>query len=135
MPAADLARFVAQQAALADRATLEADRALLAEEIAAGRFGALGLDDELLEATREEFLRFAAAEVAPYAQGWHDADELIPMGVVGKLAEMGVFGLTVPEEHGGVGMGKIAMCLVSEVLSGAYIGVGSLGTAPKSRPS
>ncbi len=45
-----------------------------------------------------------------------------------KLAAMGVFGLTVPEEHGGVGMGKIAMCLVSEALSAGYIGVGSLGT-------
>ena len=42
--------------------------------------------------------------------------------------QMGVFGLTVPEEYGGLGMGKTAMCVVSEVLSAAYIGVGSLGT-------
>ena len=39
-----------------------------------------------------------------------------------------MFGLTVGEEHGGSGLGKIAMCVVSEALSGGYIGVGSLGT-------
>ena len=39
-----------------------------------------------------------------------------------------MFGLTVPEEHGGAGMGKAAMCVVSEELSRGYIGVGSLGT-------
>ncbi len=36
--------------------------------------------------------------------------------------------MTLPEEHGGLGMGKTAMCVVSEELSRAYIGVGSLGT-------
>ncbi|MCK8785324.1 acyl-CoA dehydrogenase family protein [Roseomonas sp. NAR14] len=125
-----VARYAATPAlaALSDRAGLEAARRVLATECAEGRFGALALDDEVLEATREQFLRFAAAEVAPYAQGWHDRDELIPIDLVGKLAEMGVFGLTVPEEYGGLGLGKVAMCLVSEALSGAYIGVGSLGT-------
>jgi (2S)-methylsuccinyl-CoA dehydrogenase len=44
------------------------------------------------------------------------------------MADMGVFGLTVPEEFGGLGMGKLAMAVVSEELSRAYIGVGSLGT-------
>ncbi len=42
--------------------------------------------------------------------------------------ELGVFGLTVPEEYGGHAMGKMAMCVVSEELSRGYIGVGSLGT-------
>src|SRR5258705_8176444 len=41
---------------------------------------------------------------------------------------MGVFGLTVPEEFGGSGLGKLAMCVVTEELSRGYIGVGSLGT-------
>lgn len=41
---------------------------------------------------------------------------------------MGVFGLTIPEEFGGLGLGKTSMCVVSEELSRAYIGVGSLGT-------
>lgn len=130
LPAADVARFLSEPAlaALSNPAALAADRAWLADEAAAGRFGALGLNDEVLEATRDQFVRFAAAEVAPHAQQWHRDDQLIPLGLVGKLAELGVFGLTVPEEYGGVGLGKIAMCLVSEALSGAYIGVGSLGT-------
>jgi (2S)-methylsuccinyl-CoA dehydrogenase len=53
---------------------------------------------------------------------------LIPLPVVRQLGEMGVFGMTVPEESGGLGLGKVAMCIVSEALSGGYIGVGSLGT-------
>ncbi len=44
------------------------------------------------------------------------------------MSELGVFGLTVPEEFGGLGLGKEAMCVVSEELSRGYIGVGSLGT-------
>src|SRR5262245_20078650 len=44
------------------------------------------------------------------------------------MGALGVFGLTVPEEFGGSGLGKTAMCVVSEELSRAYIGVGSLGT-------
>ncbi|MCI0756305.1 acyl-CoA dehydrogenase family protein [Teichococcus vastitatis] len=127
---AEIARFAAEPAlaALSARPGLEAARRALAAELAEGRFGALGLDDEVLEATREQFLRFAAAEVAPHAQGWHARDELIPLPLVEKLAAMGVFGLTVPEAFGGLGLGKVATCLVSEALSGAYLGVGSLGT-------
>nr|WP_308219680.1 acyl-CoA dehydrogenase family protein [Azospirillum argentinense] len=64
----------------------------------------------------------------PHAHEWHLKDELIPMPVVEQMAEMGVFGLTVPEEDGGLGMGKLAMCVVTEELSRGYIGVGSLGT-------
>ena len=130
VPAADIARFLAEPAlaALADARRLEATRHELALAAAEGRHGAPHLQDEMLEATLQQFLRFAAAEVAPHAQGWHQRNELIPIGLVQQLAEMGVFGLTVPEEHGGLGLGKVAMCLVSEALSGAYIGVGSLGT-------
>jgi (2S)-methylsuccinyl-CoA dehydrogenase len=126
----DIARFVSEAAlaALSDRSAIEAARKTLVDELAEGRFGALALNDDVLEATREQFLRFAAAEITPHAQQWHDNDELIPLPVVQKLADMGVFGLTVPEEFGGSGLGKVAMCLVSEALSGGYLGVGSLGT-------
>lgn len=86
-----------------------------------------GLDDEF-EMVRDQFRRYADAKVVPFAHEWHMKDELIPMSVVTELAEMGVFGLTLPEEYGGAGMGKIAMCVVSEELSRGYIGVGSLGT-------
>jgi (2S)-methylsuccinyl-CoA dehydrogenase len=44
------------------------------------------------------------------------------------MSELGVFGLTIPEQYGGLGLGKIAMCVVTEELSRGYIGVGSLGT-------
>jgi (2S)-methylsuccinyl-CoA dehydrogenase len=66
--------------------------------------------------------------VAPFAHQWHLDDELIPMEVIAKLSDLGVFGLTIPEEHGGLGLPKAAMVIVSEELSRGYIGVGSLGT-------
>ena len=90
-------------------------------------FGATGLDDEL-EMIRDQFRRFADEQVAPHAHGWHMRDELIPMEIIEALAEMGVFGLTIPEEFGGLGMSKASMVVVSEELSRGYIGVGSLAT-------
>ncbi|MGH6943242.1 MAG: acyl-CoA dehydrogenase family protein [Geminicoccaceae bacterium] len=103
-------------------------RARLAALIEDGARGDPALGDETLEMIREQFRRFAEDKVRPYAQGWHERDELIPLAVVGAVAELGVFGLTVPEAHGGLGMGKAAMCVVTEELSRGYIGVGSLGT-------
>nr|WP_321507040.1 acyl-CoA dehydrogenase family protein [uncultured Celeribacter sp.] len=90
-------------------------------------FGASGLDDDL-EMVREQFRRFADERVVPYAHEWHLRDELIPMEIIDELAELGVFGLTIPEEFGGFGFPKAAMVVVSEELSRGYIGVGSLGT-------
>ncbi|MDJ0639093.1 MAG: acyl-CoA dehydrogenase family protein [Paracoccaceae bacterium] len=90
-------------------------------------YGASGLDDEL-EMIREQFRRYAKEKVEPYAHEWHLKDELIPLEVINELAEMGVFGLTIPEEHGGFGFSKASMVVVSEELSRGYIGVGSLGT-------
>ena len=90
-------------------------------------FGCHGLD-ETLSLVRDQFRRFAADRVEPHAHDWHLTDSLIPMEVVDAMAELGTFGLTVPEAYGGLGMGKEAMVVVSEALSRAYIGVGSLGT-------
>ena len=101
--------------------------ALMRAQNGGATFGASGLDDEL-EMIRDQFRRFADEEVVPYAHQWHMKDELIPLEVIGKLAEMGVFGLTIPEQHGGFGLPKAAMVVVSEELSRGYIGVGSLGT-------
>jgi (2S)-methylsuccinyl-CoA dehydrogenase len=84
--------------------------------------------DETFEAIRTEMRRFADAEVIPHAQAWHRANAYIPLEIIRGLAELGVFGLTIPEEYGGMGLGKVAMCVVSEELSRGYIGVGSLGT-------
>jgi len=101
---------------------------LIADGLDTGNFGALELGDEALEEVRRQFRRFVDGEVLPHAHEWHLRDELIPLPVVEKMAELGVFGLTVPEEWGGLGMGKLAMCVVTEELSRGYIGVGSLGT-------
>ncbi|MDZ4094474.1 MAG: acyl-CoA dehydrogenase family protein [Paracoccaceae bacterium] len=90
-------------------------------------FGASGLEDEL-EMIRDQFRRFADARVTPFAHGWHLRDELIPIEIIESLAEMGVFGLTIPEEFGGFGLSKASMVVVSEELSRGYIGVGSLAT-------
>ncbi|WP_084861918.1 acyl-CoA dehydrogenase family protein [Salibaculum halophilum] len=89
--------------------------------------GAPGLDDEM-DMIREQFRRYTVDRVDPHAQDWHLKDELIPMEIIEELAEMGVFGLTIPEELGGFGLPKTAMAVVSEELSRGYIGVGSLGT-------
>ncbi len=101
--------------------------ALLVEQQGAASFGATGLDDEF-EMIRDQFRRFAEDRVVPQAHGWHLGDELIPMEIIEEMAALGVFGLTIPEEHGGLGLGKTAMCVVSEELSRGYIGIGSLGT-------
>ena len=93
----------------------------------AATIGDPGLD-ETFEAIRREMRRFSDAEVIPNAQGWHRANSYIPMAVIEGLSGLGVFALTIPEEYGGLGLGKVAMCVVSEELSRGYIGVGSLGT-------
>jgi (2S)-methylsuccinyl-CoA dehydrogenase len=90
-------------------------------------YGDTGLD-ETVQAMREEMHRFSEAEVIPHAQEWHLNDEYVPLPLIGQMAELGVFALTLPEEYGGLGLGKEAMCVVSEELSRGYIGVGSLGT-------
>jgi (2S)-methylsuccinyl-CoA dehydrogenase len=89
--------------------------------------GDCGLDD-VLDSMREEMRKFADSEVVSEAQQWHRANSYIPLEVIGKMAELGVFGLTIPEEFGGLGLGKESMCVVSEELSRGYIGVGSIGT-------
>ncbi|GAB5509856.1 MAG: acyl-CoA dehydrogenase family protein [Hyphomicrobiales bacterium] len=101
--------------------------AAMQEQTGAAMVGADGLD-ETMEAFRSEMRRFAADEVEPHAHEWHLANDYIPMEIITAMAELGVFGLTIPEEFGGLGLGKEAMCVVSEELSRAYIGVGSLGT-------
>ena len=102
-------------------------RSRLACLIEEGSFGDAGLGDEALAMIREQFRRFADDHQAA-AHQWHLQDALIPLPVIEELAEMGVFGLTIPEEFGGAGLGKLAMCVVTEELSRGYIGLGSLGT-------
>ena len=103
-------------------------RERIARLAAEGHFGAPAIDDEALELFREQIRRFVETRVSPYAHDWHRQDTLIPLAVVEQMAGLGVFGITVPEDQGGLGLGKLAMCVVSEELSRGYIGVGSLGT-------
>ncbi len=109
----------------------QADKSALADKVAAAQgrptVENAGLD-ETLTMIRDQFHAFAEEKVVPFAHGWHLRDELIPLELVEELGELGVFGLTIPEAFGGSGLGKTAMCVVSEVLSRGYIGVGSLGT-------
>ncbi|MBU1835147.1 MAG: acyl-CoA dehydrogenase family protein, partial [Alphaproteobacteria bacterium] len=129
---ADLAPLNAPApAALMARGNTQAARSMLAQlmqdRAAELTVGASGLDAEL-EMIRDQFRRFSREKVEPFAHDWHLKDELIPMEIIDEMAEMGVFGLTIPEDFGGFGLSKSAMCVVSEELSRGYIGVGSLGT-------
>ena len=129
--AAEIAKFNAKTEKLVahglDDALKARLAALIAEQPGVTTFGDTGLDDTLGE-MREQMRRFGQTEVLPHAHGWHLKNQYIPLELLAKLSDLGVFGLTIPEEFGGLGLGKESMCLVSEELSRAYIGVGSLGT-------
>ena len=100
---------------------------LIKESQGTATYGDTGLDETLV-AIRDEMRRFSQDQVEPYAQEWHLKDEYVPMPLIAQMSELGVFSLTLPEDYGGLGLGKEAMCVVSEELSRGYIGVGSLGT-------
>jgi (2S)-methylsuccinyl-CoA dehydrogenase len=107
--------------------TAQARRDLVAQLAGDGRLDEQ-LGDETLDMVREQFRRFANERVRPVAHGLHLADRLIPDAIVAEMAELGVFGVCVDERYGGLGLGKLAMCVVSEELSRGWIAAGSLGT-------
>ena len=111
----------------ADAGARHALAGLLAEGHAQQDYGNVGLEDDMLVMIRDQFRR-VAEDYREAAHEWHLKDVLIPDEVIAQLSELGVFGLTVPEEFGGSGLGKTAMCVVTEELSRGYIGLGSLGT-------
>ena len=100
---------------------------LVKENSSGATFGEAGLNEEQT-IIREQFFKFSKDKIEPHAHNWHLEDKLIPLEIIDQLAQMGVFGLTIPETYGGVGLDKISMCVVSEELSRGYIGVGSLAT-------
>ncbi len=112
---------------MANGNTVEARRALV-DLLATGWRPNEGLGDETLDAVRAQFRRFAEARITPFAHGWHLADALIPDALVREMGGLGVFGVTIDPDFGGLGLGKLAMCVVSEELSRAWIAAGSLGT-------
>ncbi len=112
---------------LLERGNTPEARRRLVSLFADGNFGSPGLD-ETLSGMRDAMRRFVETEVAPHAHQWHLDNAYVPMEIVKALAELGVFALTLPEDYGGMGMSKEAMCVVSEELSRGWIAVGSLGT-------
>ena len=129
-PAAVVARMNSAVERLITHGNTAQRRARLAElmrERGEATVGATGLE-ETLDSIREEMRKFADGQVMPHAQEWHLRNEYIPLDIIAQMSELGVFGLTIPEDYGGMGLGKESMCVVSEELSRGYIGVGSLGT-------
>jgi (2S)-methylsuccinyl-CoA dehydrogenase len=128
--AALAARMTAPLEAMIAAGNTAEHRARLVQLLRA-QHGALAIDqglDDTLEAIREEMRKFAESEVVPFAHQWHLNNDYIPLEIIAHMGELGVFGLTIPEAYGGMGLGKESMCVVSEELSRGYIGVGSLGT-------
>ncbi|PKP87978.1 MAG: acyl-CoA dehydrogenase [Alphaproteobacteria bacterium HGW-Alphaproteobacteria-17] len=111
---------------------LEADHVVLRAEVAAaladGHWPSETLHDADLDAIRDQFRRFTDAEILPHAHRWHLANDLIPDATVRAMADLGTFGVCIPEAFGGLGLSKLVMCIVTEELSRGWIGAGSLGT-------
>ncbi len=105
-----------------------ATRAAFAALLADGVRPDEGLGDDALDQVRDQLRGFTATAITPHAHQWHLADALIPDAVIDEMAALGVFGVCIPEEHGGLGLGKLAMAVVSEELSRGWICAGSLGT-------
>lgn len=116
-----VARFLAEGSTVQTRAALAA---LLGQGVRPCE----ALGDEALDLVRDQMRAFTAAAITPHAHQWHLADALIPDDVIAEMAALGVFGVCIPEEHGGLGQGKLAMAVVSEELSRGWICAGSLGT-------
>ncbi len=125
--AARLSPAVEQLVAAGNTAPRRARLAALMRQSQDITVGSTGLD-ETLDAIRDEIRRFADDKVTPHAQQWHLRNAYIPLDIIAQMSELGVFSLTIPEDFGGMGLGKESMCVVSEELSRGYIGVGSLGT-------
>ena len=128
---ADAARALAADAAVEwflAEGNNAATRAALMALIEADARPSEGLGDETLDMVRAQFRTFAAQRIAPKAHEWHLADALIPIEIVNEMANLGVFGVCIHPDYGGLGLGKLAMCVVSEELSRGWICAGSLGT-------
>jgi (2S)-methylsuccinyl-CoA dehydrogenase len=129
LEAADIAKFRTREVeTLIAGGNTAALRSRLWSLLSHGTEAERGLGDDTLTLVRDQFRKFAADKVAPYAQDWHREDQLIPLALIEEMAGLGVFGLTIPESWGGLAMGKSAMCVVTEELSRASLAVGSLAT-------
>jgi (2S)-methylsuccinyl-CoA dehydrogenase len=107
--------------------TLE-NRAALIALLREGAVVSDRLNDEMLDQIRDQYRRFTDARILPFAHGWHLANALIPDETIAEMAALGTFGVCIAEDQGGLGLGKLVMCIVTEELSRGWIGAGSLGT-------
>ena len=112
---------------IADGNTVQ-NRARLVELLREGAIVSESLGDDILDTIRDQYRRFTEERIVPHAHGWHLTNALIPDDLVRAMADMGTFGVCIPEEFGGLGLGKLVMCIVTEELSRGWIGTGSLGT-------
>ena len=120
-------------------------RQLVRAATADGAFAAIGrqvmeqrganhswLGDEMASMTRDSVRQFAEAEVLPIAEHIHRTDDLVPDSLIAKMGELGFFGMAVPEEYGGGGMGNLGMIITTEELSRCSLAAaGSLITRPE----
>ena len=105
-----------------------ANREALVAAACAGHAVDDSLADEALDMVRAQFHRFSQERIEPFAHQWHLENALIPDVVVQEMAALGTFGVCISPDYGGLGLGKLAMCVVTEELSRAWIAAGSLGT-------
>ena len=124
--------FPAEVRSALRRTTAEALVREIGAEVAATRGANDWVLDEMHEQVRDQVREFASVEVAPHAEHIHRHDETIPEEFIEKMAELGFFGLSIPEQYGGVEMGNLAMILTTEELSRASLAAaGSLITRPE----
>ena len=107
----------------------------LAEDAIKLGTGPAHLDDEF-DLVRDTFHRFADDKIRPQAEHIHRENADIPESILEGMAEIGGFGLSVPEEYGGFAAGGesdyLAMCVATEELSWGSLGAGgALITRPE----
>lgn len=93
--------------------------------------GAYGLSGDH-EEIRATFARVSDELVAPVAEQIHRDDDIIPEDLLKSYVELGVFGISIPEEYGGSYIDNLTMCLATEELSRGSVGAGgSVITRPE----
>ncbi len=80
------------------------------------------------ETLRRETRRFAEKSVAPIAQELYNEQAEIPMEIIRQMADLGYFAMAIPEKYGGLEMDNLAVAIVTEELSRAWLSVGSVMT-------
>ncbi|MBX3563528.1 MAG: acyl-CoA/acyl-ACP dehydrogenase [Sphingomonas sp.] len=114
--------------AFLDFGNTAANRAALVDALSRGDTVSDTLGDGDLDMIRAQFVRFVDERIAPFAHQWHLDNALVPDSLIAEMAELGVFGISADPEYGGMGMSKLAMCVITEELSKGWIAVGSIGT-------